>query len=360
VTGNGPELQHIFREWLNTRFSVTGGLQPLQTQPPQAVLGMSLEYNADYIRFSMEGFVEKALATAGMLKCNPAPTPICVGFTLNKGDCPSESEQAEIVSKVNTSFAKNFTTFDQVVTFYRSLTSSLGWIAKSVAPTLSYVVSLLSRVMHCPPWKAFGALKRVYSFLNGQRDIGITYRKVRDYDFMAGERLEWVFKCDAAFADDAYTRRSQAGFCAGPKDGPPTSYGANQLKKITTSSNQSESASGFIACKDAVYTHNTQGWLGVRQAHPFRFEMDNEATVLATGAPIRKFSPASKHFDIEDKYVVQCSEDKIIKVVHVPGTISADNNDPQTGDGFCADAFTKPMPRILHDLYMKELQGVKP
>ena len=75
------------------------------------------------------------------------------------------------------------------------------------------------------------------------------------------------------------------------------------------------------------------------------------------GAPIRKFSPASKHFDIEDKYVVQCSQDKIVKVIHMPGTIDSDNNNPQPGDGFCVDALTKPMPQVLHDIYYAEMQG---
>ncbi|PHR00191.1 MAG: hypothetical protein COB29_16075 [Sulfitobacter sp.] len=351
-------IQKIFRGWLATEFSITGGETPLRDLPPQPVLGMMLEYHPTYVKFSMEGFCRKAIAKAGMTNASPSPTPMIPGFTLSKTDIPDLGEQDAVMAKVNTGFRKTFTTFEQVTNFYRSLVSALGWLAKQCAPILSLPVSILGRVMHCPPWKAFAAVKRVYKYLVGRPDIGITYRKTRDYDWRNGDFLEFEFQCDASFADDDATRRSQCGYVGGPKGMAVTTYASNQLKKVTTSTKHAESASAFPACKEIVYTTNVQNFMRLKFPGAITLFMDNAATVLDCGAPIRKFSPASKHFDIEDKFVVQCAEDDIINVVHKPGTIDCDNSNPQPGDGFCADSMTKPLPKILHDVYFAEMHGV--
>jgi hypothetical protein len=82
--------------------------------------------------------------------------------------------------------------------------------------------------------------------------------------------------------------------------------------------------------------------------------VDNKATVLAAGAPIRKWSPASKQFDIEEKFIVECVERGIIEIQHKPGNIP---ENPQPGDGFVADAMTKPMNAYEMAFYYPELHG---
>ncbi|PHR10085.1 MAG: hypothetical protein COB29_01235 [Sulfitobacter sp.] len=354
---SNTNIQQLFRGWLATHYDITGGETPLRDQEPQAVLGMTLTYKPDSVKFSMEGFCQKALQAAGMSNANPSPTPMVTGFSLSRADIPDEDEQKIVMHKVNAGFKKTFSYFEQVTNFYRSLVSSLGWIAKQCAPILSLPVSILGRVMHCPPWKAFTAVKRVYAYINGRRDIGLKYVKKRDYDWRNGDFIEYVFECDASFADDDATRRSQSGYVGGPRDMAVTTYASNQIRKVTTSTKHAESAAAFPACKEIVYETHVQEFLKFKRPGPMTLYMDNSATVLDCGAPIRKFSPASKHFDIEDKYVVQCSEDKIVKVIHMPGTIDSDNNNPQPGDGFCVDALTKPMPQVLHDIYYAEMQG---
>jgi len=71
-------------------------------------------------------------------------------------------------------------------------------------------------------------------------------------------------------------------------------------------------------------------------------------------AQIRKWSPASKQFDIEEKYVVECVERGIIQICHKPGRLP---ENPQPGDGFAADAMTKPMTAVEMDFYYPELHG---
>ena len=82
--------------------------------------------------------------------------------------------------------------------------------------------------------------------------------------------------------------------------------------------------------------------------------VDNKATVLAAGAPIRKWSPASKQFDIEEKFIVECVERGIIEIHHKPGNIP---ENPQPGGGFVAGAMAKPMSACQMAFYCPELRG---
>jgi hypothetical protein len=92
------------------------------------------------------------------------------GFTVSKDDCPSADEHADIIEKVNKGFKKSFTTFEQVTNYYRSMVSSLGWMAKIVAPVISLAVSMLGRVMHA--WRVRGGEKslRVHGGARPARD----------------------------------------------------------------------------------------------------------------------------------------------------------------------------------------------
>ena len=67
-----------------------------------------------------------------------------------------------------------------------------------------------------------------------------------------------------------------------------------------------------------------------------------------------KWSPASKQFDIDEKYVVECAERGVIEMYHKPGKLP---ENPQRGDGFSADAMTKTMTARETDFYCPELHG---
>ena len=88
--------------------------------------------------------------------------------------------------------------------------------------------------------------------------------------------------------------------------------------RVLTSTYQAESAFAGRAAKEAIYKRNLFRFLGVLREGPSKMYVDNKATVLSAGAPIRKWSPASKQFDIEEKFIVECVERGIIEIHHKP------------------------------------------
>ena len=85
--------------------------------------------------------------------------------------------------------------------------------------------------------------------------------------------------------------------------------------------------------------------VGIKVNRPHKFYVDNAALALEAAAPIRKWSPRSKHFDIDDKMLTQVVEDRIARVIQIPGYDLA------------ADAMTKPLPNDLLDRFDEKLQG---
>ena len=95
----------------------------------------------------MAAYIEQAIAAADMTHCHPAPTPVTA--MLDKSMSPTtDSEREQVVQQVNKMFGGAivkqhgalFTSYAQVVTFYAQHVSTIGWIAKQVGPSISWLI----------------------------------------------------------------------------------------------------------------------------------------------------------------------------------------------------------------------------
>ena len=63
-------------------------------------------------------------------------------------------------------------------------------------------------------------------------------------------------------------------------------------------------------------------FLGVPIIYPTRLFVDNAAVVLHTSNAIRRFTPASKAHDIEQKYLVDAAVHQVVEVCDIDGKIN--------------------------------------
>jgi hypothetical protein len=322
-----------------------------------------MEYGPDSVTMSMPAFVKQALHTAGMSDANPASSPIPAGFQLDKSMGPDTPEdRAVIIDGVNTIFGRAIinqfgaplSDWDSVTRYYTQHVSTIGWISKQVAPILALPHSLLGRAMSNPPLKAFKALKQVYRFLVGKPNIGMTLRRDRLYDWRHGDLPAYTMQSDSSFADDASDRKSQGGYLGRVGNLPPCHVSTKKSSRVLDSTNFAETYHSARGCRQAVYITQLLDFLGLSTG-PIHLELDNQATVSVVGAPIRKFSHRSKHFEIDDRYTVQCVEDGTVTVSHVPGSLPA--NFIRTDVGFPVDALTKALPTPILSHYLLPLHG---
>jgi hypothetical protein len=354
----------LFRGWLSTVFKITGSGISLKEQQPQTCLGVTLAYELNSVKMSMDGYIQLALTRAGLSDCNPVSTPMIEGFKLSKADGPiSEMERQVVIDKINVVFAPalnerdngQITSYKELINFYGSLVSTLGWISKQIGPIISVAHSILSRAMHCPSVAAFMACKRVYRFLAGHPHMGIVYSTSQRYDWRAGIYPSYYLMADSAFISDATDAKTQGGYIGGLEGLAVSHWSTIKSKRVVTSTMHAETYHGSRACRHACYIQQLMNFLGTNTGEPIKLALDNSSTVLSTAGPIRKFSPATRHFTMDDRFIVQCVEDGTIEVRHVPG--DPQQMPPSGDDGFAVDAMTKPLGATLLLHYYQFLHG---
>jgi len=157
---------------------------------------------------------------------------------------------------------------------------------------------------------------------------------------------------DASFADDVEDRRSQGGYMGGFVGLPPDTYSSTKSNRVATSTFHAEPLFASPAAKQAVYVKLPHDWLRVGNNDAIKLAVDNQATILQAAAPVRKWSPRSKHFDIDAKYITEAVENGDVYVHHVSGAPPSEEH-----EGFPCDAFTKALPSSVLTLYFPPLQG---
>ncbi|KAK5838511.1 hypothetical protein PVK06_007241 [Gossypium arboreum] len=135
-TGNKSELIEDFKKHMQDVFEITDlGLMTY-------FLGMEVNQNEQGIFIIQQAFALKILSKFSMSKCKPASTPVALGEKLS-----STSEHDRVDEKA-----------------YRSLVGCPLYLT-AIRPDIIYVVSLLSRFMHCCNVAHFKATKTVLRYV---------------------------------------------------------------------------------------------------------------------------------------------------------------------------------------------------
>lgn len=363
VSKNLAPAYQQFRSWLSTAYTITGTGKCLQESEPQTCLGVEIKYEERKTTISMPAYIAKAIEAAGMSQCNPAPTPMIEGFQLNKDMGPTtDTERDEVRKHVNKAFknpilqqhGRELLTWPEVVSYYAQHVSTIGWIAKQVGVVITLAHSILGRSMSNPCQEAFNAVKRVYRYLNGHKNMALTYSTSKILKY-GEEMIETAMQSDSSLADDHSDCKSQGGMTGGIKGMTPCYYGSSKSKRLHTCTAEAETHHGCRASKQGIYMGQLVAFLGVTDGiQPVLLELDNLAVVCTSGSSIRKFTPKQKHYHIDDKFLMQCVEEGTIIVKHTPGTPKSFTGDDP---GFPVDALTKPLGAQLLQYYYPALQG---
>ena len=355
----------MFTDWLKSFCTITGSEECLRTLPPATCLGTQFKYDNSGLTVSMTPYIEAALSKAGMTDCNPAPTPMIPGFELHSGMCPdTDNDRIAIVSKVNEIFRTAISNSDMQIDnykdathFYAMLVSTIGWIANRVGSSIALAHSILGRVMHAPTIGAFQAVKRVFRYLQGFKQMCLhfpTPTVIQSYSDPDHIRPVLTIQSDASFADDASDRKSQGGYIVRMGNMGPCYWSSSKSKRVCTSTTHAETYHGSNATKHAVYVKGLLQFFGIGHSGSLILQLDSKSTVLTSGSRIRKFTVKQKHFDIDDLFLAQNAADGLYSdVVHVPGAVQFDN----ATSGLAADALTKPLSAGLLRHYFTALTG---
>ncbi|KAG6510578.1 hypothetical protein ZIOFF_028603 [Zingiber officinale] len=119
-------------------------------------LGMEVVQSTKGIFISQKKYVQEILDRFQMKDCNPVSTPTEFGLKLNK-----DHEGKKVDS-----------------TIYKQIVGSLMYLT-ATRPDIMYSVSLISRYMENPTEIHLLAAKRILRYLQGTKDFGLFYKKVK-------------------------------------------------------------------------------------------------------------------------------------------------------------------------------------
>lgn len=315
---NVPALQSQFVAWVKSEFAITDGDVWLQLSPPSVCLGITFTYGPDWVRLNMPEYVQALVRKSGCISTKAARTPLPELFELTKLDCPRSDDDYEAALQQCCKLfpLADTPTFVDAHALYRSLLCSVAWTGLTVAPALACPVSLLGRVMHNPPAVAFTGLHRAVRYLIGRYDIGITYRRPRDFDVLS-DFPSFEICSDASFG--APDGSAQLGYIASLQGIGPVSWQSFKSARVCLSTLMSESTAASESSREVIYKRSLLSFLGFLHPLPTLFGVDNIACVRMVASEARRFSQRTKHFRIDQQFVIECQEEGIIAMYQLPG-----------------------------------------
>ena len=267
------------------------------------ILGIRVERNKEKIELSQQAYINTILEKFGMENSKPTSTPLPFKWDNNVTDATAPFENIKL---------------------YQQIVGSLIYLSNKTRPDISFAVGLLARHMSKPTKHDYDLSKRVMRYLNGTRELKLTYNKIEP---IAGFS-------DASYAEDKIDRKSTSGYVF-MMNGGAISWRSVKQRIVTLSSMESEYVALNDAAKEGLFLKqliNEQN--PTNQRKPMIIYEDNQSAIKT--AENRIHNDRSKHIDIRHHFIREQVEKKKVQIKYVPTAYQT------------ADIFTKALGANLH------------
>lgn len=279
---------------------------------PRLLIGM--EIDRDRSRHTLwlrqTAYIDAILKRFGLSNCYPVTTPLDTSVVLR----PREGSPAD-------------------PTVYSQALGSLLYAAICTRPDISYAVQALSQFSSDPGQEHLTAVKRVFRYLKGTRDLSLVYGGPGDWTTTINAYTD----ADWASNDD---RKSVSGFVF-LLAGGAISWSAKKQPIVALSSTESEYIAATHAAKHFVWLRRLFTELGAQQPSPSALFIDNQSAMSL--ALDDQFHARTKHIDIRYHYIRELVNTDIMSLVYCPTR------------EMLADIMTKGLARPLHDYHRLDL-----
>src|SRR5258706_5952449 len=190
------------------------------------LLGIRIEYRDHDIALSQSAYIDTILKRFGLYDYNPVTYPLDKNHQIDKA-----TTNADNTATINTDSKVN-------IKFYQQMVGSLMYTVIGTRPDITFMVTRLSQFLTKPTKNHFGAIKHVFRYLKGTRDIKLSF-PYSQQQHNASDALILERFTDSDFAGCPDTRRSTSGYifklanCA-------ISWRSRKQKSVATSTPEAE------------------------------------------------------------------------------------------------------------------------
>jgi hypothetical protein len=222
------------------------------------------------------------------------------------------------------------------IKWFQQVIGALLYLALATRWDITFAVIKLTRFTSNPSLDHKNAVIKIFRYLIGTKDFGITYTTNPNID----NNLYIKGYCDADYAGDISTAKSTSGFIFLLANGPIT-WKSKLQSVIAQSSTESEYLAIGLAVKELVYIRELLIELGQYKQNKFPLYSDNNGALLLAKNPV--FHDRTKHIATKYHFIRYYIEKGILDLIYIP-----------TKDQL-ADGFTKPLERIKFNLFKKSI-----
>ncbi|KAL5478632.1 hypothetical protein ACEPAI_2818 [Sanghuangporus weigelae] len=214
---------------------------------------------------------------------------------------------------------------------YREAIGSLMYAALATRPDIAFTVTLLSKFSVNPGPDHWKAVKRVFAYLKGSRNLWLTYGGVQ------GRELKGFTDADRSMQEE---RRAISDYVFILNGGAISWYSKTQ-EIVSLSTAESEYIAATHAAKEAIWLRQLVYQLFKTSLQPTTIFSDNKSAISITKE--RQFNARTKHIDVRYHFIQWLIEEKKIRLVFCPT------------EDMTADIFTKPLPSFKVKHFASEL-----
>ncbi|RVW95647.1 Retrovirus-related Pol polyprotein from transposon TNT 1-94 [Vitis vinifera] len=270
------------------------------------------------LKLSQRTYIEKILKRFNMHNYSSTRVPILKGDKFSKAQCPQNDDERE----------------EMRIIPYLSLVGSLMYAQVCTRPNIAFVVGMLGRYLSNPESQHWKAAKKVLRYLQGTKDLMLTYQRTNILDV--------VGFCDVDFVgciDDKKSTMSYIFVMAGEV----VSWKSVEQTLTTSSTMEAEYVAYYEAYCHAIWMRNFILVLGVVDSisRPLKLFSDNSA-VVAFSKNTRSTS-RSKHIDVKFYFVKEKVVESLIDIEHM------------STKGMLADPLTKGLPIVVFHEHVSQM-----
>jgi hypothetical protein len=237
----------------------------------------------------------------------------------NMADCKPVGTPMVTASHTNDSTLQND---EDAVNFpYRQAVGCLMWLAIGTRPDIMFAVTYHSQFLENPQPQHVRTLKRVFQYLQGTKDLKLTY---------GGKRsgLEGYTDADRMSSEQ---RKAISGYVF-LIDGGAVSWRSRKQEIVSTSTTEAEYVATTHAAKEALYLRQFITELFRPLDSPLPLQCDNQGAIALAHADVGQYHSRTKHIDIRYHFIRQNIQDGFISLQYCPT------------EEMVADILTKPLP----------------
>jgi hypothetical protein len=275
------------------------------------LLGIEVTRNRDErtISLSQRTYIDSIVRCFSFDELKPVSNPMEPSTRLHSGQSPSTGAEYAAMRHIP----------------YREAVGSLMYTSLGTRPDISYAVTTISRFSGNPGMPHWDAVRRIYCYLLGTKDLRLTYGGVQSV-------LVGYADADGSMAEG---RRAISRY-AFLIDGGAVSWSSKRQEIVSLSTTESEYVAATHATKEALWLRSFIGELFTPILEPTTLFSDNQSAITLTKD--HQYHARTKHIDIHFHFIRWVVEHDKLRLIYCP-----------TAD-MVADTLTKalPLPKVKH------------